>query len=94
VVGEVGKITEAVVNSLDPNVPDLRESCIGPAKVVLQAIVKHFPMVSFQQTSQRLAVGTPKAVILIYDLKTAARWHVLDVRRSLPLPPPRCELVL
>jgi hypothetical protein len=76
----VGKIVEAVVNSLDPNVPDLRESCAAPAKIVLQAIVKQFPMVSFQHSSQRLAVGTAKGVILIYDLKTAARWHVLDVR--------------
>lgn len=36
-------------------------------------------MVSFHQESQHLAVGTKENVIIIYDLKTATRWHVLEV---------------
>lgn len=84
-VGEIGKIVEAVINSLDPNVPDLRESCMRPATTVLQALVKHFPMVSFHQPTQRLAVGTVKGALLIYDLKTATRWHVLEVTAT-PFP--------
>jgi WD40 repeat protein len=35
-------------------------------------------MVSFHHDSQRLAVGSPDNVIVIYDLKTASRWHVLE----------------
>jgi WD40 repeat protein len=39
-------------------------------------------MVSFHQESQRLAVGTKDAAIVIYDLKTATRWHVLEGHKS------------
>jgi WD40 repeat protein len=35
-------------------------------------------MVSFHHDSQRLAVGSSDNVIVIYDLKTASRWHVLE----------------
>lgn len=56
---------------------------------VLHNLVKMFPMVAFHQTTQRLAVGTQKAVIIIWDLKTATRWHVLEVCHLLPL---SCEV--
>lgn len=39
-------------------------------------------MVSFHQDSQRLAVGTSENVIIIYDLKTATRWHVLEGHKN------------
>ena len=35
-------------------------------------------MVSFHHDSQRLAVGSTDNIIVIYDLKTASRWHVLE----------------
>jgi hypothetical protein len=41
-------------------------------------LLQKYPMVSFHQESQRLAVGTSENVIIIYDLKTATRWHVLE----------------
>lgn len=46
---------------------------------VLHTLVKQYPMVSFHQESQRLAIGTKDSVIIIYDLKTASRWHILEV---------------
>ena len=47
-------------------------------------------MISFHQETQRLAVGTNRGSIIIYDLKSASRVHVLDafsVRRALALSP-------
>jgi WD40 repeat protein len=35
-------------------------------------------MVDFHKETQRLALGTMEAVILIYDLRTATKWRVLD----------------
>lgn len=45
-------------------------------------VVQKYPMVSFHQESQRLAVGTNENVIIIYDLKTATRWHVLEGHKN------------
>ena len=81
-LAELPRLVETVIHSLDPNVPHLRESCLKAATQVLHNLVSQFPNVSFHQTTQRLAVGTQKAVIIIWDLKTATRWHVLEV------PPP------
>jgi WD40 repeat protein len=44
--------------------------------------LQKYPMVSFHQESQRLAVGTNENVIIIYDLKTATRWHVLEGHKN------------
>jgi len=35
-------------------------------------------MVSFHQNSQRLAIGTKDNLIIIYDLRTAAKWRILE----------------
>eukprot|EP01114_Cavostelium_apophysatum_P014603 TRINITY_DN3823_c0_g1_i3.p1 TRINITY_DN3823_c0_g1~~TRINITY_DN3823_c0_g1_i3.p1 ORF type:complete len:1445 (-),score=432.44 TRINITY_DN3823_c0_g1_i3:36-4370(-) len=72
------RLVETVVKSLDPHLPYLRESCLGATTRVLHILVKQYPMVSFHQESQHLAVGTKEAVIAIYDLKTATTWHVLE----------------
>lgn len=85
VAGEVVKLVEAALNPLDPNLPELRNSCQEQAQAVLKAIIKSFPTVSGHKTAQRLAVGTSKGVILIYDLRTATRWHVLDKGHTGPV---------
>ena len=38
--------------------------------------------ISFHGNSQRLAVGTPDGCVIIYDLKTATRWQVLEVQKK------------
>jgi hypothetical protein len=78
VAGEVVKLVEATINPLDPNLPELRNSCQVQAQTVLKAIIKSFPTVSGHMVAQRLAVGTAKGAIVIYDLRTATRWHVLE----------------
>jgi len=76
------RLVETIVRSLDPHVPFLRTSCLSATTQVLHSLVRHYPMVSFHQESQRLAVGTKDSVIVIYDLKTATRWHVLEIKQS------------
>eukprot|EP01111_Echinosteliopsis_oligospora_P007526 TRINITY_DN22727_c0_g1_i1.p1 TRINITY_DN22727_c0_g1~~TRINITY_DN22727_c0_g1_i1.p1 ORF type:complete len:295 (-),score=94.58 TRINITY_DN22727_c0_g1_i1:158-943(-) len=76
------RLVETVVKSLDPHTPPLRDSCLKAATAVLHVLVKKYPMVSFHQESQRLAVGTHENHIIIYDLKTATRWHVLEGHKA------------
>ena len=35
-------------------------------------------MIAFHHESQRLAVGTPQGPIAIYDVRTSARWKILE----------------
>ena len=44
----------------------------------LKEIVRKFPMAAFHQDTQRFAVGTVDALIVIYDLRTATKWRVLE----------------
>ncbi len=41
-------------------------------------MVKMFPMVAFHHESQRLAVGTHDGPIAIYDMRTSAKWKILE----------------
>ncbi len=39
---------------------------------------RKFPMVSFHHDSQRVAVATHEGPIAIYDVRTSAKWKILD----------------
>jgi WD40 repeat protein len=45
-------------------------------------MVKIFPMVAFHHETQRLAVGTHEGPIGIYDIRTSAKWKVLEGHTS------------
>eukprot|EP00923_Selenidium_pygospionis_P060434 GHVN01106353.1.p1 GENE.GHVN01106353.1~~GHVN01106353.1.p1 ORF type:complete len:1214 (-),score=185.50 GHVN01106353.1:296-3895(-) len=71
-------ITESIIRCLDPSDPTLRRNTLSAATSALFQLVKTFPMITFHQQSQRLAVGTAEYLIVIYDLRTATKWHVLE----------------
>jgi len=74
----LSKIVEAVVKSLDPNVPNMRENMIQSVTLSLHDLVKKFPNIAFHGNSQRIAIGSIEGLILIYDLKTGTRWQILE----------------
>jgi hypothetical protein len=72
-------LVEAVVKSLDPNIPKMRDVVLHTTTSVLHDLVKSFPSIAFHGGSQKLAVGTLEGASVIYDLRTATRWHILEV---------------
>jgi len=79
---QLPRLVEAVVRSLDPNVPSLREGCINAATTALHVLVKNYPIVSFHQETQHLAVANngkgSECGIILYELRTASRSHMLE----------------
>ena len=71
-----------MIGALDPAQPDMRRGCLKACTKGLHELVKRFPMTSFHKDTQRFAVGTIEAVIIIYDLRTATKWRVLEGHRS------------
>eukprot|EP00742_Colponemidia_sp_Colp-10_P008079 GILJ01008720.1.p1 GENE.GILJ01008720.1~~GILJ01008720.1.p1 ORF type:complete len:1456 (+),score=203.82 GILJ01008720.1:39-4406(+) len=71
-------VVEAVLRCLDPSEPTLRKACLQASTAALHEMVKRFPMVSFHQQTQRFAVGTVESIIIIYDLRTATKWRILE----------------
>ena len=76
-------LVEAVVKSLDPNIPKMRDEVLQTTTSVLHDLVKSFPSIAFHGGSQKLSVGTLEGASIIYDLRTATRWHVLEVSQYL-----------
>ncbi|KAI7871474.1 hypothetical protein BDF14DRAFT_1761428 [Spinellus fusiger] len=74
----INRVVEAVVKTLDPNVPHMREVVLPSATAILHDLVKTYPCVGFSSTSQKLAVGTQEGATVIYDLRTATRSIVLE----------------
>lgn len=72
-------IVEAIVKSLDPNNPQMRENLQTWVTLNLSELVKSFPMISFHAGTQRLACGAVDGVVIVYDLKTATRAQALEV---------------
>ncbi|KAI9314144.1 hypothetical protein BX666DRAFT_1970762 [Dichotomocladium elegans] len=77
-LGDIHRVVEAVVKTLDPNVPHLRETMLPTATSVLHSLVKTYPFVDFSNSAQKLAVGTLEGASVIYDLRTATRSVVLE----------------
>ena len=75
---DLPSLVEAVMKPLDPSVPSLREGCLAASTSALRELVKRYPMMAFNQGTQRLAVGTIDGVVLIYDLRTATKWRILQ----------------
>lgn len=55
-----------------------RRHALSSATAALFQLVRVFPMVTFHQALQRFAVGNSDGFIIIYDLRTATKWRVLD----------------
>jgi hypothetical protein len=75
-------VIDTIMHCLDPTKPERRKRCLEMSTRCLHNLVRRFPMVDFHKDTQRLAIGTMEAVILIYDLRTATKWRVLDGHAS------------
>jgi WD40 repeat protein len=71
-------LTQILLKCLDPNELALRKNSHKIISVILSIMVKMFPMVAFHHESQRLAVGTHDGPIAIYDVRTSAKWKILE----------------
>ena len=56
----------------------MRDGLIQPVTSLFYDLVMTYPNIAFHGGSQRLGVGTLEGSIVIYDLKTATRWQVLE----------------
>ncbi|KAK9721558.1 hypothetical protein K7432_003301 [Basidiobolus ranarum] len=74
----IPRLTEAIIKSLDPRDPKMRKALLKEGTAGLHEIVKTYPSVAFHGDSQKFAVGTNEGVVVIYDLRTATRWQVLE----------------
>ncbi|GMF24969.1 unnamed protein product [Phytophthora lilii] len=73
---------DTIMACLDPTKPERRRRCLPLSTRCLHSLVRRFPMVDFHKETQRMALGTMEAVIVIYDLRTATKWRVLDGHAS------------
>lgn len=71
-------VVEIVIKTLDPSESDVRKACLKNSTMVLHQLVKRYPMASFHQQTQRFALGTTDGVIVIYCLRTATKWRILE----------------
>ncbi|KAG0069554.1 hypothetical protein BGZ89_002619 [Linnemannia elongata] len=74
----IPRLAEAIVKSLDPTVPNMRESLLPVGTSVLLDLVQSYPQLDVHVGSQKLAVGTAEGAIVVYDLQTATRWQILE----------------
>ena len=77
-VRHLSVVVEAVIRPLYPGEPILRKMCLVASTMALHELVKRFPMVAFHQETQRLACGTLAGRIVLYDLRTATKWRILE----------------
>lgn len=72
------KFTEAVLRCLEPSDPALRRQSLMAVTSALHQLVQTFPMVAFHQDQQRFGVGTSDGLVVVYDLRTATKWRILE----------------
>lgn len=67
-----------VLKSLDPHKPELRLKCQDFATKTLRSILNRYPYTTFNQKTQHFAVANNFNKIIIYDLKMALEWKILQ----------------
>ena len=63
---------------MNPNNKELRICCLENCKTILALLLPAYPMLSFHQSSQRLAVGATDGKIFIYDITTGSLWKSMN----------------
>ncbi|KAI9183803.1 hypothetical protein H9P43_002855 [Blastocladiella emersonii ATCC 22665] len=76
--GSAARLAEAVVAVLDPAHAVQRDVLLQPATATLFEMVRRFPVVAFHAAAQRLATGGTDGRVVVWDLRTATRLHVID----------------
>jgi WD40 repeat protein len=66
-----------LVEVMSPSKPLLRQTCLGVVTEAIASLIEQFPVVSFHQETQRIAVGLADSTVAIFDLRTARRLLVL-----------------
>ena len=72
------QIVQTLLKCLDPNDEQLRKNSTSLVSSILSTMVKTSPNIAFHHETQRLAVGTPNGPIAIYDVRTSAKWKILE----------------
>ena len=72
------QLVQILLKCLDPNDMTLRKNSHQEVQQILSGLVRTFPMIAFHPKSQRLAVGTHDGPIGIYDVRTSAKWRILE----------------
>uniref|UniRef100_A0A6B2KWK2 Uncharacterized protein n=1 Tax=Arcella intermedia TaxID=1963864 RepID=A0A6B2KWK2_9EUKA len=67
-------LVESVMKCISPHSTNLRTACLKPFSTLVHDLDRRYPMVTFHQLSQRLAVGTKEGTVIIYDLLSATRF--------------------
>lgn len=67
-----------LMTTMSPLQKDLRLVCLENCKSILSILLLYYPMISFQQNSQRLAVGSSDGKVFLYDVTTGSIWKNLN----------------
>jgi WD40 repeat protein len=75
-------VTGLLLKVLDPHFPSIRDICMPASTNILRYMVEIYPMVSFHQERQKLAVGNTDGYVVIYDMRTASKWQLFEAHKS------------
>merc|ERR1712194_275545 len=92
VLPQLSRFTEVVLRCLEPSDPSLRRQSLLAVTSALHELVQTFPMVAFHQPSQKFAVGTGDGLVVVYDLRTATKWRILEGHTSAVAALPSLEM--
>ena len=75
-------VTNQIMRLMSPANKELKSLCIENSKKVLSCLIINYPMITFHQNTQKLAVGAVDGKIFIYDMTTGGIWKNLVAHNS------------
>ena len=78
-------LTSLLLKVLDPHFPAIRDVCMANSTNILRFMVEIYPMVSFHQEKQKLAIGANDGTVVIYDMRTATKWQLFEAHPKSPI---------
>ena len=76
------RVALLLLKALDPHFIRLRDKCMVTSTQALKTAVEMFPMMSFHQAKQSLAVGDVAGQAVVWDMKTGSKMFVWDAHHN------------
>ena len=78
----LSSVFELLMFTLNPQLKELKYTCLENSKKLIVHLINHYPMITFHHNTQKIAVGNQNGIIEIYDMTNGNNWRKIPAHKK------------
>jgi hypothetical protein len=78
----LSSVFELLMFTLNPQLKELKYTCLENSKKLIVHLINHYPMITFHHNTQKIAVGNQDGIIEIYDMTNGNNWRKIPAHKK------------